>query len=81
MPNKIADAGGILTVLSSLIMTAWNMFMNDPVNGLILILTGIGGIVYIYYKVATERVKGKNERKKSKLLDLQIKEKEQKVNK
>ena len=72
MTNKIADAGGITTVLSGLIMAAWNMFMEDPVNGLIVALTGIGGIVYLFYKV-------RNERKKSKLLDLQIKEKQQKL--
>jgi len=72
MPNKVADAGGIATVLTSLIMSAWNMFTEDPVNGLIVVLTGIGGIIYLFYKV-------RNEKKKSKLLDLQIKEKEKKL--
>lgn len=67
--TDMADFGGIMTIISSLVMTAWNMFTNDPINTTIVLLTSIGGMVYLFYKI-------RNERKKSKLLDLEIKEKE-----
>lgn len=71
MPDKteIADLGGVMTILSSLVMTAWNIFTNDPINSTIVLLTAIGGLVYLFYKI-------RNERKKSKLLDLEIKAKQ-----
>ena len=70
MPDKsqISDLGGITTVFTSLLMTAWNIFTQDPINTTVVLLTSIGGIVYIFYKI-------RNEKKKSRLLDLEIKAK------
>lgn len=67
--QKAADIGGFTTVITSLFMTVWNLFMNDPINTTIVTLTGIGGVVYVFYKI-------RNERKKSKLLDYELQEKE-----
>lgn len=68
----IADAGGITTIISGLIMSAWNLFSKDPINSSIVILTAIGGLIYLFYKI-------RNERKKSKLLDLEIKVQEKEL--
>lgn len=66
MTNKItADVGGILTVISSVFMTIWNAFRDDPINVTLVTFTGIGGLIYVFYRII-------NERKKSKLLDLEI---------
>lgn len=73
MPEKLADAGGIVAILGGLIMNAWNMFTTDPINTSIVVFTGVGGAVYVFYKV-------RNERKKSKLLDLEIQNEEKKLN-
>lgn len=68
MQHKLADIGGVTSFCACLIMKAWNIFTEDPISTAIVTLTGICGLIYIIYKVV-------NERKRSKLLDFEMKEK------
>jgi hypothetical protein len=61
------DKIGVLMVIGSLFTNIWNKASHVDINGIVVFLTSLGGIIFIGWKI-------RNERKKSKLLDLQIKE-------
>ena len=66
--NLPANVGGTATVFASIFMNIWNYISQDNINFLLVVITSIGGIIFLYYKI-------KHERKKIKLLDKQLEEK------
>ena len=73
--NGLADVGGFVTLLASVGMNIWDMIAQN-VNIVVLLLTSIGGLIYLYYRIVEKKVRIQNEKKKSRLLDLEIKTKE-----
>lgn len=65
--NPIANLGGTTTVLASIFMNVWNYLSLENINFLLVFITSIGGLIFLFYKI-------KHERKKIKLLDKQLNE-------
>ena len=73
MTDKVDVLGGI-AIAGGFVMNTLRKLAQQDVNDILLIVTSLIGIVYLAYGIAIRR-------KKSKLLDLQIKEKEKKQKK
>ena len=67
--NPIANLSGATTVLASIFMNIWNYLSLENINFLLVFVTSIGGLIFLFYKI-------KHERKKIKLIDKQLNEDE-----
>ena len=65
--NPISNLSGTTTVLASIFMNVWNYLSLENINFLLVFITSIGGLIFLFYKI-------KHERKKIKLLDKQLNE-------
>lgn len=63
--NPVADAGGKLAFFGSIFMNIWNWLSFNNINQVFVILTTIGGLIYISLKIYSVlldiRKKKKNE--------------------
>ena len=65
--NPIANLGGVTTVFASIFMNIWNYMSLENINFILVFITSIGGLIFLFYKI-------KHERKKIKLIDKQLNE-------
>lgn len=47
---SITEAGGILSVLATFLMNIWNWISVKDINEFIVLITGIIGLVYMFFK-------------------------------
>lgn len=60
-----ANVGGAATVFASIFMNIWNYISKEDINFILVVFTSIGGLIYLFFKIKTER-------KRAKLLDKKI---------
>ena len=53
--DDILEAGGVTTLLSAVAFNIWDMISNFPINGIFVALTSIGGLIYLYWKIKTQK--------------------------
>lgn len=63
--RKMKEATGITTLLGAMFLNIFELIGGVPLNGWFVIATSIGGLIYLYWKIVTQR-------KESKKLDLEI---------
>lgn len=74
LTTDIRDVTGVTISVGAVTLNIWEMITSVPINGWFIIATSIGGLIYIYWKVKTQK-------KRAKLLDLEIEQKQLEINK
>ena len=70
----VSEIGGATTLIGAVTLNLYEMISGVSLNSLFVIATSIGGLVYLGYKIATQR-------KESKLKDLEIEKEMLKIKK
>ena len=55
--SPIRELGGLGTLLSSVVLNIYNIIYEGGIDTLYLTLTSIGGLLYLMYKIKTQRSK------------------------
>jgi hypothetical protein len=72
--NEIEDVTGAGTLLSAFVLNLYEMITGTTVNGWLTVCMSLGGIIYLGWKIVTQR-------KDSKLRDLEIEKAELEIKK
>lgn len=62
--HPIADGAGKVTFFMGLLMNVWNWISSDDINQIFVILTSIGGLIYIYIKIRIAILEWKEKKSK-----------------
>lgn len=67
--EKIGDVGGVGTILAFINLKVFSWLGLTDINEFITLLIGLGGLIYLFYKIKSQRISVKSGK-----LDIKIKE-------
>ena len=60
--SDVFEAGGRASIVGAILMNVWNWVSIDDINAVIVLLTSIGGLFFIFFKLQHTYFLAKNEK-------------------